>query len=60
MWIVSAVFFFCLGLLAGYQLPVWLAAWRAWRRRRGFRLTVLRQYKPAAEQQAAPQEQSNT
>lgn len=59
MWIVSVVFFFCLGLLAGYQLPLWLSAWRAWRRRRAFRLTVLRQYTPADEQ-AVRQEQPHS
>lgn len=51
MWIVSLVFSFCLGLLAGYQLPLWISAWRTWRRRRNFRLTVLRQYKPESGQQ---------
>lgn len=60
MWIVSIAFSFCLGILAGYQLPVWLAAWRAWRRRKTFRLAVLQQYKPAAELQAGQQNKSDT
>jgi len=47
MWIVSIAFSFCLGILVGYQLPVWLEAWRAYRRRKTFRLTVLQQYAPA-------------
>ncbi len=56
MWIVSIAFSFCLGILAGYQLPVWLDAWRAYRRRKTFRLTVLQQYAP----QAGKQDKSNT
>lgn len=50
MLIVSIVFSFCLGMLAGYQLPVWLEAWRSYRRRKAFRLTVLEQYTPHSEQ----------
>lgn len=51
MWIVSVIFSFCLGVLAGYQLPIWLDAWRTYRCRKAFRLNLLEQYTPAAEQQ---------
>lgn len=59
MWIVSIALSFSLGILAGYQLPVWLAAWRAWRRRKTFRLSVLQQYDPA-ELEAGQQGKSDT
>lgn len=52
MWIALIAVSFCLGLLAGYQLPVWLSAWRSWRHRKTFRLTVLKQYHPATGQEA--------
>ncbi|MFZ5503476.1 MAG: hypothetical protein ACOY3V_08135 [Pseudomonadota bacterium] len=44
-----AAFSFCLGLLMGYQLPVFLAWWRAYRRRRAYKLSVLRPYVPGQE-----------
>ncbi len=50
MLIASIVFSFCLGMLAGYQLPVWLEAWRSYRRRQAFHLTVLEQYTPQSKQ----------
>ncbi|BBI99546.1 hypothetical protein FGKAn22_12390 [Ferrigenium kumadai] len=51
MLVVSIIFSFCLGMLAGYQLPVWLEAWRTYRRHKTFRLTVLEQYMPQSGQQ---------
>jgi len=52
MWTVTAVFSFAAGVLVCSQLPAWLATWRAYRRHKTFKLTVLRQYKPEAEQQS--------
>lgn len=59
MWIVSVAFAFCLGILTGYQLPSWLAAWRAYRYRKTFKLSVLKQYTPTAERRAANQGKSD-
>lgn len=58
MWIVTVVFAFCLGILTGFQLPSWLAAWRAYRYRKMFKLNVLRKYTPTAEQQAGKRDKS--
>lgn len=52
MWIFTVVLSFASGVLACSQLPAWLATWRAYRRHKTFKLTVLRQYKPEAEQQS--------
>jgi len=42
MTIISAIFFLCLGLLIGYQLPVLLNWWRDYRYRKTFKFSVLR------------------
>jgi len=46
MWVTIIVFAFSLGLLAGYQLPIWLAAWHAYRHRKNFQMVYLKQYIP--------------
>lgn len=55
MWIFIVALSFCLGILMGYRLPAWLAARRAYRRRKTFRLKVLRPYTPAAVRQTGQQ-----
>lgn len=60
MWIATVVLSFCMGVLAGYQLPLWLDAWSAYRRRKAFRLIVLQQYTTANEQQARQQSKSHS
>jgi len=58
MWIVIIVFAFSLGVLAGYQLPIWLTAWHAYRRRKTFKIKALKQYVPSpiepAEEKSKP------
>ena len=49
MWFIAVAIAFCAGILAGYQLPGWIDAWRAYRRRKTFRLSVLQQYKLTPE-----------
>ncbi len=53
MTIIIAVFSLCLGLLIGYQLPVFLAWWRDYRYRKTFKLSLLRPFHPGQQPASA-------
>jgi len=50
MWILGAILFFCLGVLVGFQFPIWLDAWRKYQHQRTFKLTILQQFAPKIAQ----------